>query len=73
MLDRNHSLYILISGVLTIVLLGLCNKFVKDQKYKDKILKLAAILTVVIHYSVLYVDYFSTGLNLFGWKKYAIT
>ena len=61
MLDRNHSLYILISGIITIVLLGLCNKFIKDQKYKDKVLKLSAILTVVIHYSILYVDYFSTG------------
>lgn len=61
MFDRNHSLYILISGFLTILLLGLCNRFVKDQKYKDKILKLSAILTVVIHYSILYVDYFSTG------------
>jgi hypothetical protein len=61
MFDRNHILYILISGIITIVLLGLCSRFVKDQDKKDKILKLAAILTVAIHYSVLYVDYFSTG------------
>lgn len=61
MFDKGHVLYILISGIITIVLLGLCSKFVKDQGKKDKILKLAAILTVIIHYSVLYVDYFSTG------------
>lgn len=61
MFDKGHLAYILISAFATICLLTLCNRFIKNQSSKDKVLKISAILTVAIHYSILYVDYFSTG------------
>ena len=59
--DLSHTLYIVISGIITICLIILCCFFVKQQRWKDFILKISAILTVVIHFSSLYVDFFSTG------------
>lgn len=59
--DLQHTLYIIISCLLIVMLLILCGIFVKAEKYKDVILKTAAVLTVVLHYSSLYVDYFQTG------------
>lgn len=50
-----------ISFALTIALLLLCFFFVKGDKYKRLILKIAAITTVILHYSSLYVDFFKTG------------
>lgn len=61
MFNTQHILYILISGVLTAVLLALANAFAKDEESKNRILKFSAIITVVIHYSNLWVDYFTTG------------
>lgn len=62
MFDRSLVTYTLISGVIITLILFLCNKFVEHQRIKDKILRMSAILTVTIHYSVLYVDFFSTGI-----------
>jgi hypothetical protein len=62
MLDSGLVVYTLISGIVIALLLIVCNKFVKVQRIKDKILKTSAILTVIIHYSTLYVDFFSTGI-----------
>lgn len=50
-----------ISGALTAVLLALASRFAKTDKSKNFILKFSAILTVVIHYSNLWVDYFASG------------
>ena len=61
MFDKGHLLYIIVSTFVLVLLLVICNKFIKNQSAKDKILKVSAILTVIIHYSTLYVDYFSTG------------
>lgn len=61
MFNLAHILYMVISAVITIGLLVLCGIFVKQDKYKRLILKIAAILTVVLHYSAVYVDFFSTG------------
>ena len=61
MLDLPHILYILISGVITALGLWASAKFAKSQKHKDIILKIAAISTVIIHYSDLWVDFFSNG------------
>ncbi len=59
MSDLNHILYTTISFALTIVGLILLNIFLKDQKKKDLVLKISAVLTVIIHYSTLWTDYFS--------------
>lgn len=59
--DLAHILYLVISGIITIALIVLCFFTVKKQNWKDLILKVAAVLTVVLHFSSLYVDYFSTG------------
>ncbi len=61
MFDRGHLLYMAVSTFFLVLFLYICKKNIKDQKNKDKILKISAILTIAIHYSVLYVDYFSTG------------
>ena len=61
MLDLPHILYILISGVITALGLWAAAKFAKSQRHKDIILKASAIGTVVIHYSDLWVDFFSNG------------
>ena len=61
MFNTQHILYIAISGLLTAALLVLFGKFVKEQKSKERILKFFAILTVAIHYSSLWVDYFTNG------------
>lgn len=59
MSDLNHILYTSISFSLTIALLIILNIFLKDQKKKDLVLKISAILTLIIHYSTLWTDYFS--------------
>ena len=61
MFNTQHILYIVISAVLTALLLYLVNAHAKDEKMKNRILKFTAIITVVIHYSNLWVDYFTTG------------
>ena len=61
MFNLQHILYMVISGILTVVLLALAAKFAKNDTAKNRILKFAAIITVVIHYSNLWVDYFTTG------------
>lgn len=50
-----------ISGILTVALLMLAARFAKTDRSKNNILKFFAILTVVIHYSNLWVDYFTSG------------
>lgn len=61
MFNTQHILYMVISAILTIVGLVLCGHFIKDENKKKIVLKVSAIVTVAIHYSVLYVDFFSTG------------
>lgn len=61
MFNTQHILYIVISGILTTLLLALSDRYAKDEKTKNRILKFSAIITVVIHYSNLWVDYFASG------------
>lgn len=63
MFNIEHILYMVISGILTVALLYLAARFAKDQHSKNFILKFSAIITVMIHYSNLWVDYFVTGGN----------
>ena len=60
-LDLVHILYIVISSVITIFLLALCKRFADAQECRDKILKASAIVTVILHYSIVYVEYFTNG------------
>ena len=59
--DITHSLYLIISYLLTIGGLIACYFFLKKDEQKRFILKLSAVITVIIHYSSLWVDLFSTG------------
>ena len=61
MFNTQHILYMVISGILTAVLLALSAKYAKDDDTKNRILKFFAVITVAIHYSNLWVDYFTTG------------
>lgn len=63
MFNTQHILYMLISGILTIALLIIFGCFVKEENSKNRILRFFAIITVVIHYSNLWVDYFVSGGN----------
>ncbi len=61
MFNLAHILYIVISAIVTIGLLIVCHFFVKQEKYKRLVLKISAVVTVALHYSTLYVDFFATG------------
>lgn len=58
--DTSHILYIIISFVLIFGSIIGCY-FIKKEKIKNIIFKISVLLIVAIHYSPLYVDYFSTG------------
>lgn len=64
--DLTHLLYIIISTIVTIAVLVLATIYLKEQKQKDVFLKFFAIITVVLHYSGLWVDFLSTGTALAG-------
>ena len=59
MSDLNHILYTSISLILTTVAMVFLSKKQLSDKTKTLILKISALLTVIIHFSSLYVDYFS--------------
>jgi len=61
MFNLQHILYMVISGALSAVILVLAARYAKKEEAKNCILKFFAIITVVIHYSNLWVDYFATG------------
>ncbi len=56
--DTPHILYMVISGIVTAIIMVLASFFLKSQKGKDMLLKLFAVITVVIHFSSVYYDYF---------------
>lgn len=59
--DKTHITFMIISFALIAVGQISAHALIKSQKYKDLILKISAILTVVLHYSSLYVDFLTTG------------
>ena len=61
MFNLQHILYMVISGILTALGLVLARKFAKGEKAKNFILQFSAIITVAIHYSNIWVDFFTTG------------
>lgn len=61
MFNTLHILYMAISGGLTALILYFADKLLKNQRQKDSFLKSCAILTVILHYSDIWVNYFLTG------------
>ena len=61
MFNTQHILYIAISGSLTALLLILATRLLKSQRQKNGFLKLFAVLTVLLHYSDIWVEFFRTG------------
>lgn len=59
MSDLNHILYTVISFAITAVLLVILARKPLNENQKTLVLKISAILTVALHFSSLYVDYFS--------------
>lgn len=58
LLDTTHILYMVITGLITAGLLVLFNYKVKTESGKFKVLKISAVLTVILHFSSLWVDFF---------------
>ena len=61
MFDFTHSIYVSVSFIIIFVSLLLADIFIKKQQQKDNFLRFLAIITVIIHFSVLWVDYLGTG------------
>ena len=61
MSDTVHIIYTFGGFAVTALLIFLAVKFIKEQKNKDLLLKFSAIITVILHFSILYVDYFKNG------------
>ena len=61
MFDLPHILYMIISALLTVFGLIVAVRFCKTQSQKDFVLKLSAVVTVILHYSNVWVSYFATG------------
>lgn len=55
------SIYNLITLTIVGVLLALCKRKIKNQTTKDLVLKTVAVSVVAIHFSSLYVDFFSNN------------
>lgn len=54
-------LFNLIATALTLVLMVLCKKLIRKEAVRDTVLKIASVSVVLIHYSSLYVDFFTNG------------
>lgn len=59
--DLTHILYMVITFGITAALLVVLNFKVKTETGKFNVLKISAILTVALHFSSLWVDFFKTG------------
>ena len=57
MFDLVHILYMVISGIVSAAILYLMHKYLKTEDKKTAGIKFFAIITVIIHYSSLWVDY----------------
>ena len=54
-------IYSIVTMIVILTSLFVINRKITNQNTKDNILKVFAVITVVIHYSSLWVDYFTTG------------
>ena len=64
--DTTHILYMAISALSTAGLLVLAIFFVKKEEHKNLILKVTATITIILHYSSIWVEYFSNGGSTSG-------
>ena len=62
MFNSIHISYMVISGIISVAILLLASKFCKTEKSKFAAIKFFAVITVIIHYSSLWIDYFTTGV-----------
>lgn len=56
--DKTHILYMVISAIITAGIMVFAFFLLKSQKSKDILLKFFAVITVVIHFSQIYYDFF---------------
>lgn len=61
MFNLEHIIYIIASTILTVIGLILAKKFAKTNKQKSRVLKIAGWLSVAVHFSSLYVEFFTRG------------
>lgn len=61
MFNTQHILYMVISGALTVALLYWAAKRLQTLQRKDRFLSFFAIVTVALHYSDIWVDYFANA------------
>ena len=54
-------LYNVIAIIITVIVMIICKKTIKSEKTKDLVLKIVSILVVVLHFSSVYVDFFTGG------------
>ena len=66
MFNTAHILYMVISAILSAGVLVLCYFKVKTERAKAIVLRFFAIITVVIHFSSLWVDFFKDGTATAG-------
>ncbi len=59
--DWTHILYMVISAAISAVILILAAKFLKSEDKKIAFLKIIAVITVILHYSTIWVEYFGNG------------
>ena len=59
MFNLQHILYMVISFALSGVFLYLGKKYIKKDEHHDKIIRFLAVITVLIHISCLWVDFFT--------------
>lgn len=59
--DLTHILYMVISAAISAVILVLAAKFLKSEDKKVGFLKIVAVITVILHYSIIWVEYFGNG------------
>ena len=66
MFNKTHILYMIISAIATSALLVPAAMFIKNEKWKNLIIRILAVVTVVLHFSNLYVEFFTTGAATIG-------
>ncbi len=59
--DTTHLFYMIVSAVLTAAVLVLATRLIKREAKKELFLKLIAVVTVVLHYSSIWVEFFGNG------------
>ncbi len=60
MFNLTHILYMVISAGLSVLILFLLRRYVKDEEGHIKAIKFFALITVIIHYSSLWVEFFAS-------------